>query len=86
MAHITSEPAKKWLTLIDIDIRFQGELTQITLRPEDTETVTSNSVIFEFVTGEVITVFTDKILWVSRRTRTVELPPDPTDEPAHRKA
>lgn len=93
---ITSEVPPKTLDVIDLDIRFLGETREITLFPGDTETEETNpnrihihlagQKLMEGISTPVedVVIYMDHVLWIRRHTRTITLPKDETDGPAHR--
>jgi len=92
---IVSETPPKTLDVIDLDIRFLGETQELTLYPGDTETEETNpnrlhihlagQKLMEDVNTAVedVVIFMDHVLWIRRHTRTITLPPEKADGPAH---
>jgi len=80
----TPKPEPKTVTVKDIDITtVHGAQLEITLWPEDSENENDLVLVFDYAenhaTGrhaETVSVFKQHIAWISRRNRTVELPPD----------
>ena len=68
---IIRKPATRTVELRDIDIRFPGEMRELTLRPEDTLSEDSEAFRVTFAGGELLTIYKDKVLWDSRRMRVI---------------
>jgi hypothetical protein len=80
---IISEQKPKTETRIDVDIVFPNHVLSLTLTPRDTEHHDEAAGLYTitYEWGETCAVQIQKAYHVSRRTRIVQLPPDPADVP-----
>jgi hypothetical protein len=93
---VTSNVEPKTITVTDLDIRFPGEVKELTLFPGDTEREEENPHrlhihlaehrIAEGFTSptEDVVIYMQHVLWIRRHNRVITLSPDkPVDESAN---
>lgn len=82
-------PEPVTITVTDVDIRFLGESSEVTLFPDDTIVENDKRIEISYRArpeigrqAETIVINAAHVLWISRRERTITLPPTDDQHPS----